>query len=95
MVIEDVASSRIVGTATLFKELKFIRGCAACGHIEDVVVDSTYRGKHIGRRLLERLREEALDMGCYKIILDCSEENQPFYEKCGLVRKEIQMVDYL
>jgi len=94
-VIEDVEKKRIVGTATLFVELKFIRGCASCGHIEDVVVDSTYRGKQLGKRLVERLREEAVDAGCYKIILDCSEENQPFYEKCGLQRKEVQMVQYL
>ena len=95
VVIEDVQSSRIVGTATLFKELKFIRGCAACGHVEDVVVDSGYRGRQLGKRLLERLRQEAVEMGCYKIILDCSEANQPFYEKCGLTRKEVQMVEYI
>lgn len=95
VVIEDMKSGRIVGTATLFKEIKFIRGCAACGHVEDVVVDSGYRGKQLGKRLLERLRQEAVEMGCYKIILDCSEDNQPFYEKCGLTRKEIQMVEYL
>lgn len=95
VVIEDVEASRIVGTATLFKEMKFIRGCASCGHVEDVVVDSGYRGKQLGKRLLERVRQEAVDMGCYKIILDCSEDNQAFYEKCGLTRKEIQMVEYL
>ena len=31
-------------------------------------------------------------MGCYKVILDCAEANVPFYEKCGLTRKEVQMV---
>ena len=31
-------------------------------------------------------------MGCYKVILDCAEANVVFYEKCGLTRKEIQMV---
>ena len=32
------------------------------------------------------------EAGCYKVILDCSEENVPFYEKCGLTKKEVQMV---
>lgn len=32
------------------------------------------------------------EAGCYKVILDCSEDNVPFYEKCGLTRKEVQMV---
>ncbi len=27
-----------------------------------------------------------------QVILDCSESNVSFYEKCGLVRKEVQMV---
>lgn len=32
------------------------------------------------------------ELGCYKVILDCSEDNVPFYQKCGLVKKEVQMV---
>jgi glucosamine-phosphate N-acetyltransferase len=94
-VIEDTAKKTIIGTATLLVELKFIRGCNSCGHIEDVVVDSSYRGKQLGKRLIDRLREDAIHLKCYKIILDCSESNQAFYEKCGLQRKEIQMVEYL
>lgn len=34
-------------------------------------------------------------MGCYKIILDCSQKNIPFYEKCGFSHKEYEMVLYL
>jgi glucosamine-phosphate N-acetyltransferase len=94
-VIEDTSKKTIVATATLFVELKFIRGCAACGHIEDVVVDGGYRGKQLGRRVIERCMDDAKSYGCYKVILDCSEENKPFYEKCGLEKKEIQMVRYL
>jgi glucosamine-phosphate N-acetyltransferase len=33
-------------------------------------------------------------VGCYKVILDCSEKNVPFYEKCGFTVKEKQMVVY-
>lgn len=36
--------------------------------------------------------EVCRQQGCYKVILDCSEANQAFYEKCGLTRKEVQMV---
>jgi hypothetical protein len=45
-----------------------------------------------GRRLIEALLGVAQARGCYKVILDCSEANQAFYEKCGLTRKEVQMV---
>ena len=34
----------------------------------------------------------AKEAGCYKVILDCAEANAAFYEKCGLTRKEVQMV---
>ena len=44
------------------------------------------------RRVVESLVEAAKAQGCYKVILDCAEANVPFYEKCGLVRKEVQMV---
>jgi glucosamine-phosphate N-acetyltransferase len=94
-VIEDTSRREIVATATMFVEKKFIRGCASCGHIEDVVVDGGYRGKQLGKRVIERCIEEAKLRGCYKVILDCSEENAAFYAKCGLERKEIQMVRYL
>ncbi|KAL4432814.1 hypothetical protein ABPG77_008140 [Micractinium sp. CCAP 211/92] len=92
VVIEDLDKGAIIATATLFVELKFIRGCSKCGHIEDVVVDSTYRGLRLGLRVIEALMAAAEEAGCYKVILDCSEENVPFYDKCGLTRKEVQMV---
>lgn len=43
-------------------------------------------------RLITALTDAAKANGCYKVILDCSEANAAFYEKCGLTKKEIQMV---
>lgn len=94
MVIEDLSCSKVVGTASCIAERKFIRGCGKAGHIEDVVVDSEYRGLKLGARLVEALIGAAQEMGCYKVILDCAESNVEFYEKCGLTRKEVQMVKY-
>jgi len=94
VVIEDTSTSTIVGTASLLVERKFIRACGKCGHIEDVVVNSEYRGQRLGQRLIAALCDAAQEEGCYKVILDCSEANQSFYEKSGLSRKEIQMVKY-
>lgn len=53
---------------------------------------SQHACKSIVHRLIAALTDEALGMGCYKIILDCSEANAAFYEKCGLSKKEVQMV---
>lgn len=65
------------------------------GHIEDVVVDAAARGQRLGQRLVDALVAAAKAAGCYKVILDCAEHNVAFYEKCGLTRKEVQMVRYL
>jgi len=94
VVIEDLKRKWIVGTATLFVEKKIIHGAGKVGHIEDVVIDSSYRGKDLGKRLIEQLKCLGEKISCYKIILDCSEKNVTFYEKCGFTKKEIQMVFY-
>jgi hypothetical protein len=44
--------------------------------------------------LIAHLVERAQAAGCYKVILDCAEQNIGYYEKCGLARKEVQMVRY-
>ncbi|KAJ9523600.1 hypothetical protein QJQ45_007325 [Haematococcus lacustris] len=64
------------------------------GHIEDVVVDERCRGARLGLRLITALTEAAQAAGCYKVVLDCSEDNVAFYEKCGLRRKDVQMANY-
>ena len=90
----DVDRRRLIASATLLVELKFIHGCAKCGHIEDVVVDASCRGMRLGARIVDALVAASREAGCYKVILDCSEDNVPFYEKCGLVRKGAQMAKY-
>ena len=74
---------RVVGAATLIIEPKFIHDGGMVGHIEDVVVDKKYQGKKIGEQVIMYLLEESKARGCYKTILDCSDEVKPFYEKLG------------
>ncbi len=85
---------RVVAAATLLVEAKFVHACGFVGHIEDVVVDKTLRGKNLGARVIAEAVKvaAALPNGpCYKVILDCAEHNVGFYEKCGFTRKEVQM----
>jgi glucosamine-phosphate N-acetyltransferase len=91
-VIED--QGRIVATGTLLIEKKFIHNCGCIGHIEDVVVDEAMRGHKLGKRIIHFLTDCARDAHCYKVILDCSEHNVGFYEKCGYSRKSVQMAKY-
>ncbi|XP_010928468.1 glucosamine 6-phosphate N-acetyltransferase [Elaeis guineensis] len=93
-VIEDPRSGRIIATGSVFIERKFLRGCAKVGHIEDVVVDTAVRCRHLGQRVVQYLVEHAKAAGCYKVILDCEPDRRAFYEKCGFTEKSIQMALY-
>ncbi|HET7147621.1 MAG TPA: GNAT family N-acetyltransferase [Candidatus Nitrosopolaris sp.] len=73
----------IIGTTTLLVEQKFIFGGGRVGHVEDVSVRSEYRRKNIGFNLVTYATEQAARMGCIKTVLDCSDDNIPFYEKIG------------
>lgn len=84
----------VIATGAVFFETKYIRGGATCAHIEDIVVDKDARGMNLGKRIILHLVELARKKGCYKVILDCSDTNIPFYEKCGFQPKERQMTLY-
>jgi len=86
---------KIISCATLFVEPKFIHECGFVGHVEDVVVDKACRGQRLGKKIIEFLTSEAERLGCYKILLDCSDKNVGFYEKCDYLRKGAYMAKYL
>ena len=90
-VIEDTLNQKVIASGTVFVEEKLIRNYGKVGHIEDIVVSSKYRGYGLGKKMIELLTEYAKMQGCYKCILDCSDENVGFYEKCKYVRKGAQM----
>ncbi len=74
---------KIVGTTTLFIESKFIHKGGFVGHIEDVSVDKDFHGQKIGQKIMEYLLNISKERGCYKTILNCTEDVKPFYEKLG------------
>ena len=74
---------KIVGATTLLIEPKFIHKGGLVGHIEDVVVDKNFEGQKIGEKIMKYLLEFAKNRGCYKTILDCTDDVKPFYEKLG------------
>ncbi len=73
----------IVGSTTLLIEPKFIHEGGLVGHIEDVVVDKNFQGQKIGEKIMNYLLEIAKNRGCYKTILDCTDDVKSFYEKLG------------
>ncbi|KAL3198056.1 hypothetical protein MRX96_044530 [Rhipicephalus microplus] len=82
-VIEDADRGTVVASATLFAELKFIRGLATRGHIEDVVVSSEYRGRNLGKLLVQTLVRLGKRLGCYRLTLDCKDTVIKFYANNG------------
>lgn len=77
------ANSIVIGATTLLIEPKFIYSGGRVGHIEDVVVRDGYQKKGIGKKLVACATLLAKKMQCVKVILDCSNENIPFYRKLG------------
>lgn len=75
----------IVATATILLETK-LRYTNLCCHIEDVAVDKKHRGKGYGRSMVEYVMKQAYSMGCYKIKLNCSDDNVGFYKKLGFYK---------
>lgn len=93
-VVRNISTNKIVGTGSLLVEKKFIHKLSSVGHIEDIVIDSSVRGFGLGKQLIDHLVNLAKEKGCYKVILNCSDKNIKFYEKCGFVIKEFGMAKY-
>lgn len=81
----------ILGVASLITINKILRSGSRMGLIEDVAVSTEARGTGVGKALIENLLQESVVRKCYKTILNCSDENIAFYEKCGMHRAENQM----
>lgn len=84
-------AGKVVGTASCFIEKKFLHDGGKVMHVEDVAVRQDCQIRGIGRAMMDFLADYARLCGCYKIILDCSNKNAPFYEKCGYHVREIEM----
>ena len=83
LIIEDLSTNKIVGSTTLVNEQKFIRHASSRGRIEDVVVDDKYRGKKLGKLLLDFAVALSKVVGCYKVSLECKDQLKNFYQQFG------------
>jgi len=78
-----IVDGKIVGAVTLLIEPKIIHSGSKVGHVEDLVVDKDYRRMGLGSKLLNHVKNIAKKEGCYKIILDCSEDMVKYYRRNG------------
>ncbi|MCR4593509.1 MAG: GNAT family N-acetyltransferase [Clostridiales bacterium] len=62
--------------------------------IDDLCVDSAFRGQHVGTALFECAKQKAKELGCYELTLNVWEGNEDakkFYEKMKMTAKETQL----
>lgn len=63
-------------------------------YIDDLCVDKTKRGLHIGSTLYNAVLDFAREQGCYNVTLNvwsCNESAMKFYENCGLRPQKVGM----
>ena len=63
-------------------------------YIDDLCVDETMRGQHIGKTLYDAAIELARERGCYNLTLNvwsCNSSAMSFYRACGLTEQKIGM----
>ena len=63
-------------------------------YIDDLCVDETLRGKHIGKELYESAVKLAKETGCYNLTLNvwsCNQSALKFYDSLGLLPQKIGM----
>jgi N-acetylglutamate synthase-like GNAT family acetyltransferase len=84
-------SGYVVGVASIIIINKLLRGGNRVGIIEDVAVSKYNGSRGVGSMLIEKLKEVAVERGCYKVVLSCADKNIEFYKKCGFYQNEVQM----
>jgi glucosamine-phosphate N-acetyltransferase len=82
---------RVVGTASLLVEQKFIHRGGRVAHVEDVAVHPEYRHLGVGRALMDHCTAQARKLRCYKVILSCLERLVPFYAQFGFRPHDVGM----
>lgn len=63
-------------------------------YIDDLCVDETSRGRHVGKRLLEYVTQYARSIGCYNVTLNvwsCNESAMRFYFGQGMAPQKVGM----
>ncbi len=63
-------------------------------YIDDLCVDETLRGQHIGKQLYDYVIVYARENGFYNVTLNvwsCNDGAMKFYEKCGLKPQKVGM----
>ena len=90
IIVYSKIENKIIGSGTIFIIEKLHNN--PIGQIEDVIITENYRKKGLGKVIIDRLIDIAInEMNCYKVILNCLDKNIGFYEKCGFKIAGVEM----
>jgi ribosomal protein S18 acetylase RimI-like enzyme len=67
-------------------------------YIDDLCVDETLRGRHVGKELYEAAKDFAKENGCYNLTLNvwsCNPSALKFYKAMGMSEQKICMEELL
>jgi glucosamine-phosphate N-acetyltransferase len=84
-------NTKLIATATIIFEHKFIHNISKYSQIEDVCVKAEFRKNGYGKILINYLIEVSKNNNCKKINLVCNNDIIKFYESCNFDEKGIQM----
>lgn len=89
-IVVIIYNKKLIGTGTIFKLIKLHNN--PVGQIEDVIILNKYRGKGLGKIIIQKLIDIGVnEFKCYKIILNCLNKNIDFYKKCGFEEVGVEM----
>ena len=86
----------VVGTVNNDEEITFDFKAPKRGRITELVVTKEYRDKHIGKKLLDSMRDYLKSIGCEKIMIAVFGYNEnaiKFYEKNGYHMRMMDMIE--
>ena len=86
-----IDKEKIVATTSIMYEHK-IRYHKPKAYIEDVAVCNEYRGRGIGKEMVEYCVGVAKKKNCYKIVLSCKDDLVDFYKSLGFHKEQNFMV---
>lgn len=84
----------IVGLISFIIEKKIIHNFQSVMHIEDFIIDKSYRKNGLGSIVIQDMIKLGKKFNCYKIILNCNNETKHFYEKNNFICKNNEMSYY-
>ena len=86
--------NKIVAIGTILIEQKLIHNLGTAGYIQDIIVHKDYRARGYSREIVDYLKQVAIDNKCYKVVLNCSDDNIKMYEKMGFKLNGNEMALY-